>query len=62
MLSKAEEAKPECQRNSEHGGALVSSRGSVRREEERRTLMYLPPHFNPPCPQSDAEFSGTQPC
>lgn len=61
VLSKAEEAKPECRRNSENGGALVFSRRSVRREGERRTLMDLPPHFNPSCPQSDAKLAGTQP-
>lgn len=66
MLSKAEEAKPECQRNSENGGALVWRRGSVSREGERRMLPYLPPHFNPSCPQSDAKFppthTHTHPC
>lgn len=56
MWSEGVEAKPECQRNSGNGGALVSSRGRrVRREGERR-LMSLPPHFNPSCAQNDAKF------
>lgn len=47
MLSKAEEAKPECQRNSENGGALVSSTGSVRRvgrEEHSCTSLLILTH------------------
>lgn len=43
MLSKAEEAKPECQRNSENGGAPVWSGGSVRREGGGEKNTHLPP-------------------
>lgn len=51
MWSEAE-AKPECQRNSGNGGALVSSRGrSVGGRQGENTRG----HFNPSCAQDDVQ-------